>query len=602
MPSPMNPKLCLSKAWTTILIGLLACSLSLAAGLEPARAKEISLWSNDSKNMVSKGGETLFGSVTDPGTALGVMAKVNDKRKVYVTVDQKTGQFAMRLFDEETRDKNVEIEATVVRELGSTETRTFKFKTGKPTDVKVNALNRLTFGASPALFNRVDKMSFKAYLSEQLAPWNIADSAVAGMNLDALLQLDEKDDWRRDQGLQEWRIANAAYSEKQLQWVMTLFWENHFWSIPKRDWLIDGQLEEIRAFHANALGRFEDLLMISMKSPVMMDYLDNASSEKDAITENYARELLELHTVGVDGGYSNEDIRAVADILTGWTVEEIDHPSYPGTDRKLTVFKFDPTMHDGRPKQVSFLKLDSPGAFGPEAIGRGEALSRALARSAKTRKFICGKLVAQFVSEDKPKSAMKTCDAAWKKSGGTIGAVLRALVLSDDFNAPENIRSKAKTPFEFLVSAIRNFGLYENRAEERYWGWDLVQVLEAAGVNMKTYPVPTGFKEQSTKWLSTASMNGRIARVTSLVSQTWNVKRDYIALVRNAGLRSPEAIAAYLLTIATSDRYRSDEFQSIVEALRGSDRLLDVDDDEDLERSVERAVGLIVALPSYQIQ
>jgi large repetitive protein len=562
----------------------------------------VTLRSPDVGGTVSRGGETLFGTVSDPASVLGLMVRVNAGRQTYVSVDAKTGQYAVRLVGTDTTAATVSVDVTAVRELGPDDPQNFRFTVGASTDAKMSMLSRITFGLSPALLRRVEPMSFTAYLDEQLNPGTIPDTAFLAMNPSAMLKLNILNDWERDSAMQRWRIALAAYSDKQLQVLMAVFWENHFWSVPKRQWLIDGQVTEFKNFYTYGLGRFEDLLLISMKSPVMMDFLDNAASRKDNITENYARELLELHTVGVDGGYTNNDIRAVANILTGWTLEEVDHPQVADPERKLVVFKFDPQMHDSTARTVPFINFSSPSASGAGAISRGVALARALAKSPKTHKFVCGKLVAQFISEDKPASAVKVCTDAWLASDGRMSVILRALLTSPDFASPANMRNKAKTPFEYVVGTIRNFGLYEKLEEDRDWAWEMSNILESAGMNLKSYPVPTGFKEQTTKWLSTASMNGRMRKVTNLVAQEWSIKRDYAGMMRAAGLRAPEAMAAYLMTIATADRYRLDEFQAVVEALRGSDRMINPDDPEDVKRSVERALSLIVTLPSYQIQ
>jgi uncharacterized protein (DUF1800 family) len=592
----------------------------LAASAVASDAKTFSMRSGErGGSKVSTGGETLYGKVTSPGTVTGIIVKLSTGRRSFVSVDKKTGQFAVRIFASDlatllkpakppkpkdppvTKPKAIEVEVSAVRELGVSAPEKFSFPIGESNDPLVSMLNRITFGTSPALLRRVNKIGYAAYLEEQLAPSKILDPVPARMSLSRLIAPMDEDDWERDQLLQKWRISNAAYSDRQLLWVMTLFWENHFWSVPKRNYLIDGQIAELKAFQANALGNFEDLLLASMTSPVMMDFLDNATSVKGSITENYAREILELHTVGVDGGYTNVDVRAVGDILTGWTVKEVDHPGIANPDRRMLVFHFDPEMHDTSVKEVPFINFKTPGRFGSGAFARGIALGKALAAAPQTRHNVCRKLVAQFISEDKPATAITVCEDAWVKTKGNIRSIMRALLTSDDFMNPANVRNKVKTPFEYVISTIREFGLYES-TKNGGWTWALTEMLASAGQNFRSYPIPTGFKEQSTKWLSTASMTGRLGSMTQFVSSDWNVKTDYRALVLNAGMRSPEAIAAYLLTLGTADRYRLDEFQAVVEAVIGADRTFDADDREDAQKSVERAVGLIVTLPSYQLQ
>jgi uncharacterized protein (DUF1800 family) len=559
-----------------------------------------------SNGLVGMGGQTVVGTIKDPANLTGLTIKVG-ARQFDVTVDKVDGQFTIRLFDNELSGKQtIAVTVTPKTAAGALAEEAFNLPVSAQSGNIVNALNRMTFGATPALLRQVNQYGFTAYLDQQLNPAGIADTAFAARNVDAMLRQDKVNDWERDQGLQEWRISHAAWSDRQLQNVMALFWENHFWSVPKRQWLIDGQISEINSFRANALGKFSTLLMASVKSPVMMDYLDNSSSTKNGITENYARELLELHTVGVDGGYQNEDIRAVARILTGWGVEEIDHPQIADPERKLVVFKFDPNRHDTTAVAVPFMNFTSAGVTGTGAVKRGEDLVMALAALPQTRKFVCGKLVAQFISEDKPATAMKTCDDAWVRSDGTMSVILRDLLSSADFANVANTRNKAKTPFEYVVGAIRNFSLGEvtqnDKGDPQDWTYYLTNMLEAAGQDFKSFPVPTGFKELTTRWLSTASLIGRMDKMTKFVSSTWAVKTTYPEMVRASGYKTEEGVAAYLLTLATADRFRRDEYTAVIEALRGSDGKFAMTDTADLDRAVHRALGLIVTLPSYQIQ
>jgi uncharacterized protein (DUF1800 family) len=460
---------------------------------------------------------------------------------------------------------------------------------------------RLTFGATPALLNEMRSTGFETWVNRQLTPVQINDSAFMAMNPDNILRVADEP-WQLRWSIPNWQMAYAAYSQRQLQEVMTVFWNNHFWSIDT-DWQAHmSDINEIKGFRQHALGRFRDLLEVSAKSPQMMIYLDNVFSRKNGINMNYARELLELHTVGVNGGYSNQDIITVAKIVTGWNVKKT---SADNVNPVTFVFEFKANEHDEQPHTVQFLNR----TFSGTGMAKGNELLDVLAMHPKTQEFVCGKLVELLAADSRPQALIDKCMAAWARSGGVIAESLRAIILDPSYLTSVNYhRTKAKTPYEYATAFVRNFGIYPVAGKEREFYEALQSVVKDAGMDMVEFGVPTGFREDGAAWTNTASMINKLRAVTTQV--TWftsqgsgNSRRgmvNYTQLVRDAQMTTAQAAAAYLLAITTSDRYRKDEYDKVVAALNGTDAF-DINR-TDAEQRLRKAVGLIVTLPSYQLQ
>jgi len=248
------------------------------------------------------------------------------------------------------------------------------------------------------------------------------------------------------------RVVRAVHGERGLFEVMVDFWSNHF-SVFARKSMVAALLPdyERRVLERHALGRFEDLLLASARSPAMLVYLDNWNSTtprgiarmrvgKGGINENYARELLELHTLGVDGGYTQQDVIETARVLTGWTLESRRNPEFRFRDR----------VHDRGSKVVLGQRVPGSG------VGEGENLLRRLAAHPSTARHVSRKLAVRFVGDDPPDTLIEDAARIWRSTGGDIPAVLREILLSDAFADPA--RKKMKTPLRFLTSALRATG------------------------------------------------------------------------------------------------------------------------------------------------
>jgi uncharacterized protein (DUF1800 family) len=323
------------------------------------------------------------------------------------------------------------------------------------------------------------------------------------------------------------KLVRATTSERQLLEVMTDFWENHFsifiGKMPTRYSVLEYDRDVIRP---HALGKFRDLLGAVAKSPEMLVYLDNAQSGVDSLhpnvqeqriearrlasssdpvvqalailphrrprglNENYGRELMELHTLGVDGGYSQADVQEVARALTGWT---IDTPQFGGT------FIFRPELHDAGEKVVLGHKL--PAGRG---IEDGEDVLDILARAPATARFITTKLARRFVSDDPPSALVDLCAATFTKTDGDIAQTMRCIVTSPEFFSRASYRVKVKSPFELVASMFRALGAASDTTPR---GMQLVNQLGQPFFGRLT---PDGWPERGDAWMNSGAIMNRI--------------------------------------------------------------------------------------------
>ena len=306
--------------------------------------------------------------------------------------------------------------------------------------------------------------------------------------------------------LQATKLARAVVSRRQLQEVMVDFWENHF-SVysgkgPERYLLLPFDRDVIRP---HALGRFRDLLGAVAHSPAMLYYLDNWQSAAEperptlaqrgrgarrGINENFGRELLELHTLGVDGGYTQQDVIEVARAFTGWTIEDPE---------RVGRFVFRPELHDAGPKRI--LGDSLPAGRGVED---GEAVLTLLARHPATARFIATKLVRRFVSDTPPGGLVKRAARTFRDSDGDIRAVLRTIFSSREFSSRAAYRAKIKSPFELVASALRGLGAAADTTPRT------VQLVAQLGEPLYGHDAPNGYPETGAPWLGSGALLSRI--------------------------------------------------------------------------------------------
>ncbi len=368
------------------------------------------------------------------------------------------------------------------------------------------------------------------------------------------------------------RLTRDIYSNAQLQEVMTDFWLNHFNVFLHKNeatpyYMVSFERDVIRP---RALGKFEDLLEATAHSPAMMIYLDNSSSigpdsiaaqradrrqnnkkKHEGLNENYARELMELHTLGVNGGYTQADVTQVARILTGWTVER---PERGGG------FQFEPNRHEPGTKIVIGQKFKDRGEE------EGRQLLHTLATQPATAQFISRKLAVRFVSDTPPQALVDRMAKTFLGSNGDIAAVLSTLFHSPEFWDSNVYRAKVKTPIEFVVSAARAGNADIENMQP------LANAVREMGMPLYGCVTPNGFSWMADPWVSTNALVNRMNFALSMaanrlpgISIAWDptetVNNDTATLETNPSAPDPQVeesrLEALLITGGVSDSTRT---------------------------------------------
>jgi uncharacterized protein (DUF1800 family) len=400
-------------------------------------------------------------------------------------------------------------------------------------------LDRVTWGASASSQAELARTGLAAWMGRQLSPRMQPLPPAAQAQIDAMAILrtpldqlvteldaqrkaadalpgeDEKKAARqayqqRLNGLareaQQRFVLRALYSPNQLQEQMTWFWMNHFNVNLRKDNIraMVGDYEE-NAIRPHALGRFRDLLGAALHHPAMLRYLDNAQNAANRINENYARELMELHTLGVDGGYSQTDVQELARVLTGVGVsyQPLDAPP-PNVRPALRadyvrkgLFEFNPNRHDYGSKTLLGQPIQSRGLAEAD-----EALDR-LARAPATARFIARKLAVYFVSDDPPQALVEHMAAAFTRSDGDIAVTLKAMFESPEFAA--SLGRKFRDPVHYVIAGVRL--AYDDRVVSNVnpmLGW-----INRMGEQLYGHETPDGYPLSEAAWASAGQMNTR---------------------------------------------------------------------------------------------
>jgi uncharacterized protein (DUF1800 family) len=399
-----------------------------------------------------------------------------------------------------------------------------------------HVLNRFAFGPRPGEVERVARSGAGRWLEAQLAgpPESpLLEAALVPHRAAFVPPAQLVDDWLGDgweaetRTLKELReeakphyrehlerlataeLTRDILSHRQLEAVMTDFWANHFNVFASKGFvrLFEGDYLE-RAIRPHALGKFSELLLATARHPAMLLYLDNAESRKDpraraqgkrrgGTNENYARELLELHTLGVDGGYTQADVQAVARILTGWSVVRINEGGFD--------FVFRKNAHDRGAKTA----LGEQFPRGQDEA-EGVRLLELLARHPATAKHLARQLCARFVADEPPPSCVAAATSAYLGSDGDIREVLRAISKDESFWAPAARASKLKTPLELLASAARALDACPDGSLA------LSKTLNALGEPLLQERVPTGYPDSEPEWASGGGMLARMSFASDL--------------------------------------------------------------------------------------
>jgi len=440
-----------------------------------------------------------------------------------------------------------------------------------------HVLNRTAFGPRPGDVERVRAIGIDRYIDEQLHPDRIRDDAVSGRlaglqtprmsrreivdaielpQIEARRERKQQTDGGDTSGpkppdplqlranaivieLAEQKIVRAVHSERQLQEVLADFWFNHFNvdSRKGRDRFLLTEFER-DAIRPHVLGTFRDLLGATAKSPAMLFYLDNwmnadpngphvpvrvgrpfqgrlgrfgeperlalqnKNRAKKGLNENYARELMELHTLGVDGGYTQKDVTEVARAFTGWTLEN---------PRQGGGFTFDARLHDPGQKVVLGHVIKAGGGQSD-----GEAVLDILAKHASTARVIATKLVRRFVSDVPPPALVDRAAARFRETSGDLREVTRTILAAPEFRSPDVYAAKVKSPFEFVVSALRAAGIdvvAGDRTASAPPAFDaklLLQRIRDMGMPLYQCQPPTGYGDTAEAWMNSGALVNRI--------------------------------------------------------------------------------------------
>jgi uncharacterized protein (DUF1800 family) len=412
-------------------------------------------------------------------------------------------------------------------------------------DPITHVLNRVGFGPRPGDYQRVRDLAgtpdaaASAWLAQQLQPEKIDDQLAddAARRFETLSQpLGELFEYQPEllhNELMRAALARAVLSERQLYEMMVQFWSDHFNVDPSKGdakWLKVADDREVIRPHA--LGKFPDMLRASALSPAMLWYLDGRvnrrSKPSEKPNENYARELLELHTLGVHGGYTQQDVMEVARCLTGWSVRSTEQAPY----FQVGKVEFHERHHDFG--QKTFLGHTIQAVSGslpreePETLGRRE-LDRVLhvvTTHPATAQHLAAKLCRHFIADDPPAGAVAKVAATFRETSGDIRAVLRTLFATEEFRLSRGC--KFKRPFAFIASALRITGANTDA------GLGLIDYLRRMGQAPFSYPTPEGYADKAEPWMGTLLWRWNFALALSR-NQIQGTRVDFESFRLHAG-------------------------------------------------------------------
>ena len=419
-----------------------------------------------------------------------------------------------------------------------------------PPQRAVHLLNRAAFGPSPADLAEIARVGEAAWLADQLEPGRDARveqrlASLKTLQLSVAQAFEQyppiqqklkelgvtKEDLQEDPSLkkkimkenedelprqllleaQQAKLIRTITSKRQLEEVLVDFWFNHFNVSAEKNrtrWMISAyERDAIRPF---VFGKFRELLGATAHHPAMLWYLDNWMSVRDGfemprrrkkppknmptgLNENYARELLELHTVGVNAGYTQDDVREAARALSGWSLNVKPKQGEFGT------FAFHPEAHDSGPKEVFGLNLSAGGG-----MDDGERLLDFLAWHPATAQHLARKLCIRFVSDDPPQQLVDDVAAVFTRTDGDLRETVKAIFTSKYFWSDEALAAKTKTPLEFVASSVRAIGTLDEVQPP------LTKALEQLGEPLYRCNPPTGFAEHAAPWVSAGALVNRI--------------------------------------------------------------------------------------------
>ncbi len=411
------------------------------------------------------------------------------------------------------------------------------------------------------------------------------------------------------------KVTRAIYSERQLQQVMDDFWFNHFnvYAAKGEDkWYLTSYERDVIQPHT--LGKFKDLVTATAESPAMLFYLDNflsadpnaaqhqaalramrqnrgrfgrppqpqnqqARKSARGLNENYGRELMELHTLGVDGGYTQKDVTELARCFTGWT---IDKP------RLNPQFKFDEKLHDPDQKVVLKKKIHAGG------MKDGEQAIELLAKHPSTAKFISTKLARRFVSDNPPAPLVARMAKTFESSDGDIRAVMHTMIYSPEFWSRDAYRAKIKTPFELVVSAVRTLGTDVETATP------LVQWVGRIGEPLYQCQPPTGYADTAEAWVNTGALLNRLNFSLTLAGNKIRGSRADVASLLGVDATEPKVALERAVQIFLGGQASPTTLETLQKQLDSPQVLQAKLDDPVKKVDLGVVTGLVLGAPEFQ--
>ena len=443
-------------------------------------------------------------------------------------------------------------------------------------------VNRLTYGARGEALAEVAELGIQAWVRKQLEYTSVPDEACAlrlrqfktlDLSANDLFDLsdkifDNKDKLLVPDELRQATLMRQVYSRRQLYERMVEFWSDHFnISTEKGDCFYLKTVDDREVVRAHALGNFGELLWASAHSPAMLVYLDNQSNLKDAPNENYAREVMELHSLGVDGGFTQQDVMELARCLTGWTMKE---HFWRGD------FHFDEDVHDGGAKKVLGKEI------APAGLDEGERVIRDLGLHPSTAHFLSFKLCRRFIADEPPAALIDSVAERFAATNGDLRAVMGTLLAE----GVRHIQPKFKRPADFVISALRQLDAHTDA------GAPLHKYLARMGQPYFTWPTPDGYPDTSAPWMSNLMPRWQFAAALAQ-NELEGTKIDVEALLERSGTTGIESFTKWMSALLLGAPLPEDECARLASALRGAG----AGDDVSTARVV---IAGLLASPAYQ--
>lgn len=578
---------------------------TIIVAAQDTQPPRVEIQSHADNDPVFEGGFTLSGRATDDEsgvqrvTAELLIQGAASPLTLPVGFDAQTGNWRTTVNGENLiAGTPVTITVTATDEFGNSTAAavTLRVIVGQNEALLRHLLDRITYGATVALRQELQRMGPDAFIAQQLEKQtdeNFQQRVLAFENfIDDYLPNPSADYSTQLSQLQRYTLQHAWRDPRQLRAILTQFWDNHFSTNVGSHEVVEYELREHQAFRSNALGNFRDLLEISAKSPAMSIYLDGINNCANDSNENYARELLELHTLSDNGSYQQDDVEALAEVFTGWTVEN-------------GQFKYNAACHNPADK---VLTLGSDGNLetytingrtGPEGVNEGIEVLNILSRHDSTAAFVCTKLAQLLVSDTPGGTVVSACQQKFLQAvddPDQIGQVVQVILESAEFHTPENFRNKVTTPLEHVARTLRAFEVAGN-------GADLPTRLSYLDMRLFQNPAPDGFSEIGEDWLSGTLLLERINFITWLAHNRAGTERssvDPVAFAIANGLRTADEIVDFFLQLALGSDYTDLERVLLLEILN-ADEAFDIDQ-TNADEKMRMMLATILSFSKYQLQ